>query len=113
MRCMILTLVAAAALGVSTTTLAQEGQMTVKVEGLDLHSGAGARTALARIRRASEAFCGMDERVASLQRLAASQACTKQMTHSAVVKLDEPRVTALQEGRTWSGEPVAPVMARK
>jgi len=114
MRCMILcALSASAVLGVSTAALAQEDQMSVRVAGLDLHSAQGAKAALARIHRASDEFCSCNEGKVSLERMSATQACAKQMTSKAVGMLDEPRVTALYEGRAFPAREAEPVLARR
>jgi UrcA family protein len=106
MRCMILCALAASAiLGVASPALARpksmagDSQMRVSVAGLNLRSEAGARMALARIRRSAGEFCSTDEGVVSVRRRAATGACYSLMTDLAVAKLRSPWVAALHEGR--------------
>lgn len=114
MRCMILCALSASAfLGVSNAALAEEGQMTVRVEGVDLHSAEGAKAALARIHRASDEFCSCNDGRASLERMFATKACAREMTSKAVGLLDEPRVTALYEGRAFPAAEAQPMLARR
>ena len=88
--------------------------MTVSLEGLNLHTPAGATAAMARIHRASDVFCGIDQggRV-SLERALAAQACARTMVGKTVGKLDEPRVTALYEKRAFPAVAASPQLAAR
>ena len=114
MRRMITCALAASAIcGVASAAQAEEGRMTVSMEGLNLHSAAGAKAAMARIHRASDLFCGGEQGPVSLERNRATQACARRMVGKTVSKLDEPRVTAIYERRAFPAVAAIPELARR
>jgi UrcA family protein len=96
---------ASALLAAAAPALAEDGQMRVRLAGLDLASAAGARDALSRIRYSVSGFCEANAGRQSLARSAEVDACTARMTRKAVDQLGAPRVTALLGGTPAVAEP--------
>lgn len=88
-------LVASTFLAAITTAQAEDGQMRVKLAGIDIATEAGAKTALARIRFSAANFCEQTAGRAPLERASAEDRCVAAMTQKSVQQLNAPMVTAL------------------
>ena len=104
MRRLLLCTLSVSAL-ISTTAFAEEGQMHVKYNDLNLTSPAGAQEILYRIHHSALIFCDDIEGRATLShRNDMIHGCVHTMTTLAVQRLDAPLVAALYENRSASTE---------
>lgn len=101
-------LAASAFMGATTAAQAEDGQMHVKLAGLDLATADGARAALARIQSGADAFCEVSSGRQALERAAVIDRCVTQMTRKSVDQLNAPLVTALFDGH-GAGQPATTV----
>jgi len=90
----ILSLLALCAAG---SAQAEDAMMRVNLADLNLATEAGAKTALARIRRSTANFCELTTGRVSLQRSSAVDRCVADMMHESIRQLNKPLVTALLE----------------
>jgi len=91
---LVLPTLAVLALSMASVAHAEEGVMRVRIGDVNVHSEAGARTALKRIKFAATKFCGPEySYLPGYSR--EIWKCQKDMTQKAVTKLDAPLVTAL------------------
>ncbi len=90
---LVLPTLAVLALSMASVAHAEEGVMRVRIGDLNVHSDAGARSALKRIKFAATKFCGPEYGYTGYNR--EIWKCQKDMTQKAVTKLDAPLVTAL------------------
>lgn len=91
-------LAASAFLAAFTAAQAEEGQMRVKLAGIDMTTEAGAKTALARIQFSAADFCEQTAGRAPLERVSAQDHCAAAMTRKSVQQLNAPMVSALLNG---------------
>lgn len=93
-RFVISAAVLALALAASGAASAEDGTMSVRIGDLNVHSDAGAKAALARIRATAAQFCG-GEGSRDLGVIAEQRTCVDRMSGKAVDSLAAPKVTAL------------------
>jgi UrcA family protein len=98
-RDLFIPLLAVAALGVGAPSFAAEKPDTVsvhvRVADLDLNSPAGARAALARVRRAASAVCGGEPDMRDLAAHSAWQGCVHAAVNATVAHSRSPMLAAL------------------
>jgi UrcA family protein len=75
-------------------------QVRVWIGDLDLHSTAGAVSALGRIEMAARSICGEAPSPVDLTGRAQHRACTEAAIDNGVTTLGAPTVTALRQGRS-------------
>ncbi|CAN7641821.1 UrcA family protein [Phenylobacterium sp. LjRoot225] len=111
-KIMVAAVTASAFLCAVTAAQAEDGQMRVKLAGLDVATDAGAKAALTRIQFSAETFCEQTSGRESLERIYVKDRCVAEMTRKGVKQLNAPMVTALVGDRA-AGEKLAQVaMAR-
>jgi len=71
----------------------------VSIADLNMASEAGARTALSRIRYAAEKACGGDVADQTLGEQMQFRSCAKQAVQRAVTAINQPALTAVNQGR--------------
>jgi UrcA family protein len=96
-------------MGAMTAAQAEDGQMRVRLTGLNLATVAGATAALGRIRWSSGMFCDAHAGRLSLERGGAVDHCVGDMTRKSVAQLNAPLVTALLEDRGSQAQASAPM----
>jgi UrcA family protein len=102
-------LAASALMGAMTAAHAEDGQMRVNLDGINLSTSEGARIALARIESQAGNFCDVSAGRQSLERTGLVQRCLSDMTHKSVAQLNAPMVTALLGGRSLDAQPAVTV----
>ncbi|CAN7641877.1 UrcA family protein [Phenylobacterium sp. LjRoot225] len=102
-------LAAAASVGAMTAAQAEDGQMRVKLNDLNLATADGAKAALLRIQSQAGAFCEVSSGRQPLERVAVENRCVTTMMHKSVAQLNAPLVTALLGARSPNAQPATTV----
>ena len=99
-------------MGAAAAARAEDGQMRLRVAGLNLQSAEGAQVAANRIRRQVEAFCQANEGPRSLEVTAEVNRCVAEMSRKTLAQLNAPLVTARFENRAAPPEKAIAVAER-
>jgi UrcA family protein len=106
-------LAASAFMGAMTAAQAEDGQMRVRLGGLNLATADGAKMALTRIQLQADNFCEVSSGRQTLERVAVENRCVASMTRKSVAQLNAPLVTALLDARSSDAQPATVALAQK
>ncbi|CAN5342650.1 hypothetical protein BH11PSE2_BH11PSE2_13200 [soil metagenome] len=95
MNRIVIAAIAAIAIAAPAASFAQNITLKVNLDGVNLTTVDGAKTALKRISQAADKACSTTETGSRIPTVDA--ACKRTMTHVAVVSLDAPMVTAMHD----------------